>query len=374
MLKVCILTSVHAPFDTRIFHKEAKSLLKSGYEITLVAQHDKDVTVEGIKILSLPKPENRIERMSKTVWQIYRKALNIDADIYHFHDPELMVLGLLLKARGKRVIYDVHEDVPQQNLTKPYLPVTFRKPVSMMIGAIENFSARRFDGVFTATPFINKRFLAMGANAVNVNNFPIVSELSPARNQWEAKEKAVCYVGGITRIRGAFEMLEAIGKTEYQLLLAGPFEDGLQQELMKMTGWPQVEPLGFVGRSGVRAVMARSMAGLVLLYPVINYRDALPVKMFEYMSAGIPVIASKFPLWKEIIEGSECGICVDPLDPEEITEAIRWIIEHPAKAIRMGENGRKAVKARYNWEHEAKKLLMFYSRMVDRSNSGSSTI
>ena len=362
--KVCILTSVHTPFDTRIFHKEAKSLANAGYEVTLIAQHDKDEIVDGIRIVPLPKPKNRFERMTKTVWTVYRKALELDAAIYHFHDPELIPIGLLLKRHGKRVIYDVHEDVPRQNLSKPYIPAVFRKPISAMIGVLEAFSARRFDGVVTATPFINRRFLELGANAVNVNNYPHASELNPIENQWEGKEESVCYVGGIAEIRGAFEMVEAIGKAEYRLLLAGDFEPGLDGQLKRLPGWRQVEALGFVDRNGVRAAIGRSMAGLVVLHPTINYIDALPVKMFEYMSAGIPVIASNFPLWREIIEGAECGICVDPLNSEEIAEAIKWIIEHPAEAEQMGKNGRRAVEERYNWGIEEKKLQSIYHKLI----------
>lgn len=362
-VKVCILTSVHPPFDTRIFHKEAKSLVKAGYDVTLIAQHDKDEIVDGIRIVPLSKPKNRLERMTKTVWQTYRKALEIDADIYHFHDPELIPIGLLLKRHGKRVIYDVHEDVPRQNLSKSYIPAVFRKPISLMIGVLEGFSARRFDGVVTATPFINKRFLEVGANAVNVNNYPLSSELYIADDQWKNKKKAVCYVGGIAGIRGAFEMVEAIGKTKYRLLLAGDFEVGLEDKLKQTLGWRQVEALGFVDRDGVRATIGRSMAGLVVLHPTINYIDALPVKMFEYMSAGIPVIASNFSLWREIVEGTGCGICVDPLNPEEIAEAIQFIVEHPAEAEQMGKNGCRAVEERYNWGREEKKLLGFYKKV-----------
>jgi len=361
MIKVCILTSVHPPFDTRIFHKEATSLAKAGYDVILIAQHDKEDTVDGIRIVPLPKPKNRLVRMTKTVWMAYRKALKIDADIYHFHDPELIPIGLLLKRHGKQVIYDVHEDVPKQNLSKIYIPAAFRKPISAIIEILEAFSAKRFDGLVTATPFINKRFLRLGANAVNVNNYPLASELYPAENQWEGKEKAVCYVGGISGIRGAFEMVEAIEKTGYRLLLAGDIDPAIENNLRRMPGWRQVEALGFIDREGVRTTAARSMGGLVVLHPTINYRDGLPVKMFEYMSAGIPVIASNFPLWREIIEGADCGICVDPLNPEEIADAIRWIIEHPVEASWMGENGRKAVEERYNWGIEEKKLLEFYS-------------
>jgi len=364
MPKICILTSVHPPFDTRIFHKEATSLAKAGYNVSLVAQHDKDEIVDGIRIASLPKPKNRLERMTRTVWAAYRKALKIDADIYHFHDPELMPIGLLLKRHGKRVIYDVHEDVPRQNLSKSYIPAVLRKPLSVMIGTLEAFSARRLDGIVTATPFINRRFLELGANAINVNNYPLVSELYTADNQWEEKEKAACYIGGITGIRGAFEMVEAIGKTGYRLILAGDFEPGLEDQLKRLLGWRQVETRGFVDREGVRATMARSMGGLVVLHPTINYIDALPVKMFEYMSSGLPVIASNFPLWREIIEGAECGICVDPLNSEEIAEAIQFIVEHPAEAEQMGKNGRKAVEERYNWEFEEKKIIDFYEKLA----------
>ncbi len=361
--KVCILTSVHSPFDIRIFHKEAISLVKAGYNVILIAPHDKDEIVEGIRIIPLPKPKNRLKRMTKTVWQTYRKALEIDADIYHFHDPELIPIGLLLKRQGKRVIYDVHEDVPRQNLSKSYTPPVFRRPISRLIGTLEAFSARRFDGVVTATPFINRRFLELGANAINVNNYPIASELYTAKNHWKNKEKAVCYVGGISGIRGAFEMVEAIGKTKCRLLLACDFEPVLEGQLKRLFGWRHVDALGFVDREGVSATMARSIAGMVLFHPEPNHVAAQPNKMFEYMSAGIPVIASNFALWKEIVEGAECGICVDPLDPEEIAKAIQFLVEHPVEAEQMGKNGRRAVQERYNWDKEEKKLLGLYEKI-----------
>jgi glycosyltransferase involved in cell wall biosynthesis len=339
-------------------------LIKAGYDVSLIAQCDKDEIVDGIKIIPLSKPKDRLERLTKTIWTAYRKALEIDADIYHFHDPDLILIGLLLNRRGKRVIYDVHEDVPRQILSKPYIPAVFRRPISLMIAALEAFSARRFDGIVTATPFINRRFLELGANAVNVNNYPLVSELYNAENQWSKKDKVVCYVGCIARIRGAFEMVDAIGKTKYRLLLAGNIESDIETSLKQMLGWRQVEALGFVERDGVRATMARSMGGLVLFHPEPNHISAQPNKLFEYMSAGIPVIASNFSLWREIIEGANCGICVDPLNPEEISEAIQFIVAHPSEAEQMGRNGRRAVKEGYNWGVEEKKLEEFYKKVL----------
>jgi glycosyltransferase involved in cell wall biosynthesis len=363
---VCILTSVHSAFDVRIFHKEAKTLRENGYNILLLAQHHKEENVDGIHIIPLPVPHNRFERMTKTAWKLFRLTQKKRAEVYHFHDPELIPLGLLLKRQGKKVIYDIHEDVPKQILSKPYLPHLLRKPISMMLKTMEAISTPRFNCVVTATPSINERFLSLGANAVSVNNYPLADELYSSEKLWERREKAVCYIGGISGIRGAFEMVEAIEKTECKLLLAGDFETGLEGKLKRMPGWQKVITLGYVGRDIVRATMARSWGGLLLYHPVPNHMSAQPNKLFEYMSAGIPVITSDFPLWKKIVEETECGICVNPFSTEQIANAIRWIIEHPIEAQAMGENGRQAVLRKYNWENESRKLLLLYKEVINQ--------
>jgi hypothetical protein len=363
--KICHLTSVHPLYDTRIFYKECKTLVNAGYDVTLVVQNDKDEVIDGVKVKRVNKPGNRMERMAKTARQVYKRALEVDADVYHFHDPELIPVGLRLKSRGKKVIYDVHEDVPRQILSKGWIAAPARKIVSWKVERIENFAAKKFDYIVTATPFIRERFLKLNKNTVDINNFPILSELYVPKNDWEHKEKAVCYVGGIGKARGIFEMVNAVGLTDYRLLLAGSFASAEEREAcIKLDGWRKVSELGHINREEVRDVLSRSMAGLVVLHPIQNYLDALPVKMFEYMSAGIPVIASNFALWREIIEKNNCGICVDPLNIEEIADAVKWIIDHPEEAKRMGENGRRAVEEKYNWEKEGEKLVNIYKELL----------
>lgn len=363
--KVCILTTVHPPFDTRIFHKQAKTLVQAGYDVTLIAQHDKNEVVDGVKIIALPKPRNRFTRMLGLAWRAFRLALRQKADIYHFHDPELILVGLLLKLQAKKVIYDVHEDVPRQILSKHWIAKPLRKIIAWLVERVENFAAKRFDAVVTATPFIRERFKGLSCNAVDINNFPILQELHLPNVDWAKKERAVCYVGGITELRGIYEMIKAIGQTDAKLLLAGQFSpaDG-RNRAIAMPSWSKVEELGQLNRDEVKEVLSRSMAGLIVLHPIINYVDAVPTKILEYMSAGIPVIASDFPLLRKFIEGNHCGICVDPLNPQAIAQAIQWIIDHPDEAKRMGENGRRAVEERYNWEREAEKLLAVHERLL----------
>ncbi|MDA3832001.1 MAG: glycosyltransferase family 4 protein [Spirochaetales bacterium] len=362
------MTSVHPRYDTRIFLKECCSLAAADYQVSLIVADGKgDESIDGVNIYDVGSSRGRLNRVFKTTRMMLEKAKALDADIYHLHDPELIPLGLKLKKSGKAVVFDAHEDVPKQLMNKPYLGRLSSLALSHTFASFERFSCARLDGILTATPFIRDKFLAINRNSLDVNNFPLIGELDSALS-WEEKHNEVCYVGGISVIRGIREIVCACSSLKFKtrLNLAGNFiESDAEVEVKASPGWLHVNELGFLNRSGIRNVLARSIAGLVTLHPTINYLDSLPVKMFEYMAAGIPVIASNFPLWREIVEGNDCGICVDPLDPKAIAEAIDYLVQNPEIAQRMGENGRQAVLDRYNWAIEEQKLLRFYSQIID---------
>jgi glycosyltransferase involved in cell wall biosynthesis len=198
-----------------------------------------------------------------------------------------------------------------------------------------------------------------------VSNYPLPAEFD-ASARWADKAPEVCYVGGIEAIRGIRELVRACAllQSPARLVLAGRFsEPALEAEVAAYPGWERVTAHGQLDRDEVRQVLARAVAGLVTLHPVANYLEAQPVKMFEYMAAGIPVIASRFPLFYDIVEGSHCGLCVDPADPLAIAGAIDYLVTHPDMAQTMGENGRKAVLEKYNWSGQATKLTDFYGAL-----------
>ncbi|MHC8514317.1 glycosyltransferase family 4 protein [Sporosarcina sp. ITBMC105] len=367
-MKICHLTSVHTHTDTRIFFKECTSLVDAGIEVHFIVPGAPTSMINGVHIHGVKKETgNRLKRMTKTVKHVYEKGLEIDADVYHFHDPELIPIGLKLKKLGKKVIYDVHEDVPRQVLTKNWLPKYTHMLVSKLVENYEDRAAKKFDVVITATPFIRDRFIRIGCNAQDINNYPLLNELKVEGISWSEKENAVCYLGGISFIRGIKEMVEALEITrDVSLLLGGKFTVPSEKEvIVELKGWSKVTELGFLDRDGVRDTYRISKAGLVTLQPTINYIDALPVKMFEYMAAGIPVIASDFPVWRGIIEQLKCGICVDPLNPSDIADAINWILENPQEAEQMGKNGRQLIETKYNWEVESLKLIEIYESLKD---------
>ncbi|WP_085522135.1 glycosyltransferase family 4 protein [Tuberibacillus sp. Marseille-P3662] len=370
-MKVCHITSVHIYNDTRIFVKECQSLAQH-YETHLVAPDAPDKTIEGIHCHGVLKSgSNRLSRMTSTVRSVFKKALEVDADVYHFHDPELIFSGMMLKKRGKKVFYDVHEDVPKQILSKDWLPNVLKKPLGLMTRNLEAFASKKFDGIVTATPEITERFEAYNDQTITVQNFPLLDEWEQEdNNNAQTFDNKAAYIGSITKPRGILEIIQAFGKINggtnenVRLLLGGKFgTPELENKAQQLNGWQYVDFLGWLGRNEVREVLNQAKVGLVLIHPEPRYKVSYPVKMFEYMSAGIPVVASDFPLWKGIVEHNECGICVDPLDPSAIADAIQFILDHPEQAKKMGQNGRHAVTEKYSWEPEFKKLLESYQKI-----------
>ncbi len=360
-LHICHLTTTHTQSDVRIFYKECTTLAEAGYQVTFLVANGQSVYENGVEIIGLPVVySGRLQRMRKAGKTLVVKALELDADLYHFHDPEFLRFANRLLKAGKRVVYDAHEDVPRQIMAKKWIPKLVRGFISKRFERFENKMALRLTAVVAATPFIRKRFEKIGARTVDVCNYPLLSDLGKPSPYGE-KENTICYVGAITEVRGIHEMMQLMEGATFSMQLAGVFRSQkLKEQVATQPGWRNVNYIGFVGREQIRALYARSRVGLVLLHPTINYRHALPVKMFEYMAAGLPFVASDIPLWKKIIETHQCGLIADPHDPEAVQQAVEALLNHPAKAAAMGKNGRKAVEEHFNWGIEKQKLLRLY--------------
>jgi hypothetical protein len=319
----------------------------------------------GVHIIDVgARANNRLLRMTGTVGRMMRAVRSLQPDLVHFHDPELIPIGLRLKRAGLRVVYDAHEDLPRQILAKYWVHPLVRPLASRIVERLEDFAALRFDAIVAANPLARQRFERLGANTVGICNYPILGELT-REVAWESRDVSVCYVGNITRTRGIGTLITAMPQTGAQIDLVGPWgEPGLREEMRRLPGWAQVVEHGFLHRNAIAKVMANCRVGLVTLLPTPAYLEALPVKLFEYMDAGLPVVVSNFPIWREIVEKADCGLLVNPEDPSSIAQAIIRLLSDDSLAQRFGENGRRAVREQYNWRQEAKKLLSLYDTLA----------
>lgn len=366
--RVVHLTSVHYSFDNRIFYKECATLAEAGYDVTLIAPNaEGDVVRRGVRLRALKPPRNRFERAFRTIPQVYRAAIEEDAEIYHYHDPELMPVGALLRLHGKRVIYDVHEDYAGSMAGKKWIPKLFRGIASWGVKFSERVFAVRCSRIIVATPTIAGFFPA--SMVTLVQNFPWIRELViEDAVPYAEREPIVAHVGYLSRDRGLVEMAKAVelvsARLPVKLVLAGKVIAGGGEGIEHERSEGLIEHAGMLTRPQVAGLLARSRVGIVTLHPTRNYVNSQPTKLYEYMSAGIPVVASDFPGWRQLVEQANCGLLVDPLDPNAIANALEWLLTHPAEAEEMGRRGLLAVHERYNWEREGEALVHAYAKLA----------
>lgn len=362
--KICHITTVHYAKDTRIFQKECVSLAKHGFETHLIVANQKSETVQDVNIHSISSPTSgRIQRMRKTSKIAFEKAMLLNADIYHFHDPELLPVGLKLKKQGKIVIYDTHEDVPRQILSKFYIPALLRPTIARVFEIYENRIAAKMDAVIAATPYIRDRFLKINPNTVDINNYPILEKFQ--LDSQPEKNHDICYVGLMSKIRGIEEMIKMLAFTDAKMTLIGSFQSKEEEKYIRsLPTWNKVNFLGKKNRQEVATILSQSKMGIVTFHPEPNHINAQPNKIFEYMAAGLPLVASDFPLWRKIVSDHQAGICADPLQPKEIANAVNKLLENDNATRQMGANGKKAVEEIFNWQQEEKKLIQLYQKLL----------
>ena len=366
MIKVCHMTSAHGVEDVRIFRKECVSLAEAGYEVYLV-ERGESYEKNGVHIVGVGDiPANRRKRMTEGAKKVYKAGLALDADIYHFHDPELLPYGLKLKRKGKKVIFDSHEHTAEAILKKAWLPVAVRRGIHWTYSTYQASICRKLDAVVSVTPNIVNYFKAINSNTVQVANNPDFAEQVSAPSM---DSRRIVFAGGISsqwNHHCIIEALESLSDCRYTL--CGPVDDGYFQMLKALPAWNRVDYLGKIPHAQVSEEMSHSSIGLALLTPGHNtdwQKGTMGnTKIFEEMMAGLPIVCTDFFLWKEFVDRYHCGICVDPTNVDEIASAIRYLLDNPEEARQMGENGRRAVKEEFNWGVEEKKLLALYEDIL----------
>lgn len=368
-IRVVHLTTVHHPYDPRIYFKQCMSLHQNGYEVTLIAQQDEQQKTDDTIIHHIPLKtyKNRWKRMLFGTFDAYRKAKRQKADIYVFHDPELLFVGKLLKKTNNTVIYDIHEDYVTSILQKTYLPKLLRKLIAKGYTSIEKWCTRNME-----ISLAEKYYYDIYQRGTCILNYPLLNKTNIQHRRNKPLTNKILYTGNVTVDRGA--LIHAhIPKIDpaIDVQFVGKCSSKLAEEMYEVAEDKnsQVHIKGidqFIVKDEIDAMYVQEnwLAGIALFPPTAHYMKKELTKFFEYMNAGLPIICSNFPIWKTFVETHQCGIAVDPYNEEEIKEALESLRKNPELAIQMGENGKKAVQEELNWKAEEKKLIHWYDQLV----------
>ena len=369
MVTICHMTCVHQRYDTRIFQKECRSLAANGYDVSLIVADGKgDEVKDGVKIYDIGTNKvSRWKRMTKITNLIKKKAIELNCEVYHFHDPELMFTGLALYRKGKKVIIDMHEDHPSYIAEADYIPVP--KLVAFLYEKLEIYAVKRFAGVVTTRQVINERLAKYNNHIQMITNFPRLATDYKGHRGDDDKTTVIAFAGAVNdnwRQQLIIQAIENIDNVKY--ILAGPVSASYLETLKRLKGWSNVEFLGEVPFSKVCEIYEKATIGVAIYHYCNNMGgkegNLANTKMFEFMNFGLPFICTDFRLWKQIVEQEEhCGICVNPYSLDEIRNAIMYLIEHPEERKQMGENARIAAEKNYNWECQEKLLVEFYNTL-----------
>jgi len=380
-MKICIITTLDSPFDPRVFYKEAKSLAKV-HDVVVIAPYAESINEnhDGIEVVTIKKPAKRIFHPI-TMWRILKESFRRECDVYHCHGPDALFLGVLLKIlKRANVVYDAREHYPSLIAENSLFP-TFMKPTVRFLANIGERGLIKFaDVIITVDEILASKYRELHDYVVVMPNYPRLALFKEDKYPEELKRKFGCdsrvllYVGGLTENRGVLQSVQAFKNVlkvvpNARLLFLGNFSGNIKYKedvisyIRENNLNGSVDFLGYVPHKNIPDYINMSEISIVFLQPIPRYEKAIPMKLFEYMSCGKPVIASNFFEIKNIVRESDCGILVDPTVPDEIANAMIYLLSHQEEAKRMGVNGKIAVEERYNWDAIEKGLFKVYNNI-----------
>jgi glycosyltransferase involved in cell wall biosynthesis len=370
--RVCLVSTAHPASDIRVFEKEAVSLVKAGFDVYLVARSSESCTIDSVHVISNGVPKGRLGRFTVGLPRTVIRALRVHAQVYHLHDPELLLALPLLRLIGKTVVLDFHEDIPFDILGKAWLgPPWLRRVLSTAARRFLSTAVCLSNASIAATPPIAVR-LGHPGKVVTLRNLVRVQEFDSAQAAPRPDDSTLLavYAGGLSRARGIDRILDATATMRHpiKLLLLGAWENPrFQDECSAKPGWASTRYVGLVSSQPANGYVKSADIGIALYCPLPNHMDTMPNKPFEYMAAGLPMVMSDFPYWRATF--GECALFADPDDTNAVARCLDELAGSRDLCRRLGKAGRHLVETEYSWEQEQDKLVQLYRKLVPVSSA-----
>ncbi len=369
-IMVVHMTSLHPALDSRVFYNECASLARSGYSVTLIAPAPEDFAKDGVRVAAIRTSAGLTGRI-RNGFRVFRRALSTPADIYHFHDPELLPFALALRLLGRRVVMDVHEDQPgAMRHSRPSVPRVLRPFLAWGIGIIEEAAGWLMSGVVATTNHIGGRFPS--GKTVVVENFPDTSDAPIARRLSFSERRNEAVLTGTLgdlqcipeMVRGFAGVAEELGLT---LCLAGRFvPESFRDEVLQGPDAKHIRYLGWQPRETIYELLSHAKVGFVPYRSSHASPEFSSRKLYEYLAFGIPVIVSPVHSWSQIVQEHRCGAVLRGTDPSAFAAALREVLASEARWEEMSRNARAAYETTLNGNVARERLIGLYERLLSK--------
>jgi glycosyltransferase involved in cell wall biosynthesis len=371
--KVCHFSSVHTTTDTRVFARECVSLAKH-FSVTLIAIGENTGLQQGVNVIAIPKPKSRVLRLMVTTFQVFFKALRVNADIYHIHDAEMIPFGVLFSLLGKKVIYDVHENTYHDISIKTWIP----KPLKFLLGTgyrlLEWLTSKTMHTILViAKPEFADQFKK--GNYTVIQNFADIEFLKKYRilSRNQLKQNNIFYIGTLYDTYYNIDIvIEAIYKLKQEGLIvymkiAGYYGNFLTKRTQLLPYYQEVKEqldfLGYVSQHTGYLLSQECKIGLCLKDQPEQILVSHERKFFEYMAIGLPILCCDSNIYKEIVEKEQIGLCTNLQDANAVAASIKQLFID-TNLDQLQTNNIHAAENIYNWEKDEVTLIQLYKQLL----------
>ena len=345
-----------------VLYRQCQTLLKNGHNVKIIAwdrtnKRPKNENIDGIEVqnvgvkCSYGDLAHLLVKIFSYYSQVFRMVLKEKFDVMHCHDIQTIPIGLFIgKLLGKKVIYDVHD-----------FYFDSESLLNNMLKAIDSFFASKADFITVPSDYFSKYYMRINNNVSVIFNVPEKDLFVPIKTSPQESAFTISYFGSVRWDKQLVDMIKVTSELDgVEVFIGG---GGIKMKEIKKIAkkYRHVKVEGYVPYNNLVKRYWQSDC-IYVVYPPTNQaiKYSVPMKIFEAMACGIPVIANSEGYTGTFVKGNNVGRCIDEGDLQQIRKAIISLRDDPSLREKLGENGRKLIEEVYNWENMEKRLLEVY--------------